>query len=248
MRTLREAISTFDTWVDRNRAEKALATYYKLSKTQDGQKEILKQASNGNGEAADYLFLTYKKIIAKAFWAYYLGPDKRYHQRRLSAGADEDFASMAYAMLLGGEGTSPYKTFNPDKFTPSADLIKQFGYYYYRYLQNEAMKMIRAEKMGGVAGNVPKGEEVSTVGYEDHFDNTTEASTPDSFVDEINLQETMRAFLAKLKQENEMYYEIFKGRLRQESFDTIASRLGVSAQSIRNHLKKIHQMYKEFTE
>jgi|LSQX01.3.fsa_nt_gb RNA polymerase sigma factor (sigma-70 family) len=248
MRTLREAISTFDTWVDRNRAEKALATYYELSKTQDGQKHILTSASEGDSTAADYLFLTYKKIIAKAFWTYYLGPERRFHQRRLNAGADEDFASMAYEMLLGGEGTSPFKTFNPDKFTSSADLIKQFGYYYYRYLQNEAVKMIRAEKMGGVAGNIPKGEEVSAVGYDDYFDNTVAASTPDSFVDEINLQETLRSFLNLLKKENTTYYEIFKGRLQQESIKDIAERLGVSDQSIRNHLKKIQQMYKEFAD
>jgi DNA-directed RNA polymerase specialized sigma24 family protein len=248
MKTLREAISTFNNWVSRSRAEKALATYYEMSKTQEGQKQILAAASSGDVVAADYLFLVYKKIIAKAFWTYYLGPQKQYHQKRLAMGADEDFASVAYSMLLGADGTSPYKTFNPEKFRPSADLIKQFGYYLYRYLQNEAVKMIRTEKMGGIAGNIPRGQEVSTVEYEDHFENTPQASSSDSFTGEVDMQETLKAFLQKLKQENTTYYNIFKARMQQKDFNTIAKELGMSSQSVRNHLKKIQQMYIEFTE
>lgn len=246
MKTLREAISTFDTWVDKNRAGLALNAYYEMSKTQEGQKQILKAASGGDTTAADYLFLVYKKIIAKAFWTYYLGPDKKYYQGRLSDGADEDFASVAYSMLLGSEGTSPYKTFSPDKFSPEADLIKQFGYYLYRYLQNEAMKMIRAEKMGGISGNVPTDQTVSTVGYEDHFENTEKASSDDSFTDEADMQATLKSFLQKLKKENDTYYKIFKARMQQKGFEDIASELNISSQSVRNHLKKIQQMYNDF--
>lgn len=247
MEPLKESINTFNDWVSRARQEQALASYYEMSKTQDGQKQIMNDARTGDAVAADYLFLVYKKIIAKAFWQYYMGPAKQYHQKRLQGGADEDFASVAYNMLIGDEGTSPYKTFNPDKFTPTADLIKQFGYYVYRYLQNEAVKMIRSDKMGGIAGNIPKGEEVTSVGYEDHFDNTVQASD-DSFEGAVDERITLKQFLIKLKNENKTYYQVFKGRMQQKSFNDIADELGISGQSVRNHLKKIQQMYIEFTE
>jgi hypothetical protein len=247
MERLQEGISTFDEWVSDQRFNKAMQQYLPLAKTQDGQKKILAAAAGGDTVAADYLFSAYKKIIAAAFWKYYLGPERRYHSKRLEAGADEDFASVAYTMLLGAEGTSPFKTFNASKFTAEADLIKQFGYYYYRYLQNEAVKMIRSEKLGGLSGGVDKGTEVSMVGYEDHFENSEEAASSDSFTDEIDLKETIAAFLKKLKRsDSPVDYEIFKGRLKQKSTTVLASELGMSAQAIRNHLASIAALYKDF--
>lgn len=243
-----EKISTFDNWVSPKRLQQAMATYEQNTKTQEGQLQLLKDASAGNATAADYLFHRFKGIVGKAFWTYYLGPQKQYHQRRLQAGADDDFASAAYNMLLGGgeARTSPFKTFNPKKFTDKADLVKQFGYYYYRYLQNEAIKMIRAEKMGGIAGNIPAGTEVKTVGYDDHYENNPQASTG-NFASEVDVRETLKAFLAKLKAENTKYYEVFKQKMQGDTFEDIATAMGISTQSVRNHMKAIHSMYKEFT-
>lgn len=242
---LQEGISTFDLWVDGKRFNAAVQKYLPLSKTQEGQKQILQAARSGDSVAADFLFSAYKKIIAKAFWTYYLGPNKRYHQRRLEQGADADFASVAYNMLIGDEGTSPYKTFNPDKFTPEADLIKQFGYYLYRYLQNEAIKMIRAERMGGMTGNLKQGEDVSTVGYEDHFENSREAATAD-FSSDVDMKLTLEAFLKKLRAESPKQYQIFTSRLKGKSLQEIADELGQSQQAIRNQMKQVQDKYNDF--
>lgn len=245
MQLLQEAIKTFTKWVDGKRLADAVTAWGSFSKTQDGQKQILAAAATGDVTAADYLFAVYTKIIAKAFWAYYLGPQKQYHKQRLSSGADEDFASVAYGMLLGVSEPSPYKTFDASKFSEQADLIKQFGYYVYRYLQNEAMKMIRAEKMGGLSGNVEKDTKIQTVGYEDHFENSEETSVG-SFAASVDLKETLRAFLATLKHDNETLYKVFRGRLQGKSVADVAAELGVTGQSVRNYLKTIQQLYNKF--
>jgi len=245
---LQEDIDTFDTWVSSARAKKASDSYSAMSGTQEGQLQILNDAAEGNTVAADFLFDLFKKIISKAFWKYYLGPDKKYHAPKIRAGGDKDFASMAYEMLLGSGETSPYDTFKPTKFTSAADLLKQFGYYLYRYLQNEAFKLIRAEKMGGMTGNVKQdGEAVSVAGYEDHFENSEDASAADSFTGEVEMQETIRTFLIYLKKTKKIYYDVFLAKLKGASIEEVAVKLSISGQSVRNHLKAIKAIYDEFT-
>lgn len=255
MNILKEEIDTFSKWVTPARIQAARSTYGDpLKLTQEAQLAILGDAADGNTIAADYLFDQYRRIISKAFWKYYMGPDKHYYQSRISAGDDVDFASMAYEMLLGGGEPSPYDTFKASKFTDKANLLKQFGYYLYRYLQNEAIKMIRASKMGGMTGNVKQqnaknnAEKVSTVGYEDHFENNEEASATDSFTDDVELEETVKAFLKYLKGGSKpIYHEVFLARLKGLSIEDTAAKLGISGQSVRNHLKAIKELYDTFT-
>ena len=276
MEKLQEDIKTFNNWVNPARKAKADAAYATKATTQDGQLQILGDASDGNSAAADFLFDLFKKIISKAFWKYYMGPDKSFYKSRIDNGADKDFASMAYEMLLGGGDPSPYETFKPSKFSSKADLLKQFGYYLYRYMQNEAFKMIRAEKMGGMTGNVkhqtgaPKKQvpamqgkgladdrdkglsagiagDASVVGYEDHFENDEETSTPDSFTDDIELRETIRAFLKHLKTVKPLYHDVFYAKLQGMGSEAVADKLGISGQSVRNHLKAIKTLYDDFT-
>lgn len=245
---LHEGVSTFDNWVSPRRTDAAKNAYRDIAFTQEGQLKILADAAEGKHEAADLLFDLYKKIISKAFWKYYLGPDKKYHAPRIRAGADKDFASMAYEMLLGAGETSPYATFKPSKFTDKADLLKQFGYYLYRYLQNEAVKAIRLDKMGGVAGNVDTtAGVVSTVGYEDHFENSEEAASVDASTAETDIKETIRAFLPFLKKIRPLYHDIFVSRLENNDIEATAEKLGISGQSVRNHLRAIKEIYDDFT-
>jgi len=240
---LQETINTFNTWISPVRINKANAEYDELSKTQEGQLKILNDAKNGSTVAADYLFYQYRPIIAKAFWKYFLGPNKKYHAQRIAAEADKDFASLAYHMLLGAEDPSPYRTFQPSKFDSKANLIKQFGYYLYRYLQNEAIKLIRAESLKGMTGNVASTDDVKVSTY----DSDEEISTQDTSITDVDFKETWLAYLKKLKKDYPKYYDVIKLRSRGLNLNQIASRLGVTEQSVRNYLKSAEQIYHSFT-
>ncbi len=254
MEKLQEAITTFDKWITPARQTRAEAEYGNAKTSQPEQLHVIQDAAAGNSTAADYLFTALKKIIAHAFWKYYMGPDKHYHAARIRSGDDIDFASMAYTMLMGGGTPSPFDTFKPSKFSASADLVKQFGYYVYRYLQNEAIKMIRSAKMGGMTGNVEhiagtKGKDtdqarpVNVSGFDD---STEETAATDSFTDDIELRETLRAFLKKLKQIKPAYHDVFLSRLKGASVEETAAALGISGQSVRNYIKAVKEMYDDF--
>ena len=77
MKKLQEAIKTFDVWVSKDRELAARREYEEQAKSQEGQLNVLAAASNGDTAAADYLFVTLKLVIAKAFWKYFLGPDRK---------------------------------------------------------------------------------------------------------------------------------------------------------------------------
>ena len=254
MKKLQEAIKTFDVWVSKNREIAARAAYEELSKTQQGQSSILEAASKGDTVAADFLFVTLKPVIAKAFWKYFLGPNPATHQFKISQGADQDFASLAYEMLLGQMKPSPYTAFDSSKFNAKANLIKQFGYYLYRYLQNEAVKIHREDNMVGMTGNVKADsggvhvgsyEDMATPG-EDGAKAGNEPSVSDSFTSDIEEKETIRVFIEHLKEIRPVYRTIFVLRLKGLDINQIAAKLEISDQSVRNHLKTIQSLYKEF--
>jgi DNA-directed RNA polymerase specialized sigma24 family protein len=246
MQLMQEAINTFDNWITPKRQATAMSTYDEISRTQKGQKQILGAAASGDHVAADYLFLRLKGVIAKAFWKYFMGPDKGFHRAKIMQGSDKDFASIAYEMLLGSGKTSPYATFKFSGFSSSADLIKQFGYYFYRYMQNEAFKNLRADKLGGLAGNIKTGEDVHTVGYEDHFENDENAASTDDYTAETNTQMAFEALLQKLKKENLTYYRVLVLKAKGFDVEAIAKKLDISGQSVRNHLKAIKPMVEEY--
>lgn len=254
MKKLQEAIKTFDVWVSKDREIAARRAYEEQAKSQEGQLNVLAAASNGDTTAADYLFVTLKPVIAKAFWKYFLGPNLATHQFKISQGADQDFASLAYEMLLGQLDPSPYAAFDASKFKPSANLIKQFGYYLYRYLQNEAMKIHRADNMAGMTGNVKSDTGSIHVGsYEDMATPAEdgakagdEPAVSDSFTSDVEEKETIRVFLDHLQEIRPLYREIFALRLKGLDVLQVAKKLGISDQSVRNHMKAIHGLYKDF--
>lgn len=247
-------IKTFDLWIPTARVEKAVRLCTEQAATQEGQKELLQQASEGDSIATDYLYFRFKKLIASVFWKTYLGPDKKYWKARINAREDEDFASYAYEVLSGRSDPSPYNSFKPGKFDKKADLIKLFGYYLYRYLQHESRKLIKANKMQGMTGNVGKNDDIQVSTYSEVGDenpNTTSAvanmtATTDSSYEATEVKETLKAFLAELKQSNYKSYTIFKLRLTGLTPYDIAEKLGVSHQTVHQKLKDIKQQYFSF--
>lgn len=241
-------ISTFDNWVTGARAEKAIRMCSEQVKTREGQEDLLKEASEGSTIAADYLFIRYRKVISKAFWKYYMGPDKKYWKARLEAGEDRDFASTAYETLVGKADPNPYDTFKPTKFTVETDIIKLFGYYLYRYLQNEAFKIIRSSKKYGMTGNVKKGDDFSVESYHSDADpeRGEKVSVGPTYVEEIEMKDTISLFLKKLKRIKPIYYDVFKLRLTGLTVKDVAEKLGVTESTIRNHLASIKVLYTNF--
>lgn len=146
--------------IDMEKAEKA---FEELAQTQEGQKEILERAKNGDPKAASYLYSRFKNLIARTYINYGEGKDITASQKGLKdmpGGFADTMATDAYLMLQGvqfgthygdtveaGEtGTSPFNKFNPDVFDENVDLIEKFGYYFSKYFQQHIFKALRAEE------------------------------------------------------------------------------------------------------
>jgi hypothetical protein len=233
------SISTFDSVVPESHRQQAHKAYDAMAQTQDGQKTILQNASSGDGLAAIYLYDRLQRVITKAFWKYYLGPNKATRQKRLEGGAASEFAQVAFEVLIdGNRQPSPYKTFDPKKFSTEADLIKQFGYYLYRYMQNEAFKML-----GAAAGNKPK--DVVEVGYDAVGEAEGEAAVPSHSAD-IDEQIAMNDFYKYVKRRAPAIADIAKLLMRGLSISEVADELGKSKMYIHKMRIKIQQLWKEF--
>lgn len=244
MEHLQEAIGTFDNWIDDNRLNAAVIKWQPKRKTQEGQKEILKAAASGDATAADFLFLTYTKLISRAFWKYYIGPDKRYSRVKLANQEDKEFASVAYTILLGKEKPNPHKSFNPDVFDKDADLIKQFGYYFYNYLGNYSRKTYRKAAAAGLTGR-PQNEEIRVVSY-DRLGGSLSDPDQHSFEDEVVLEHSLKQYVQLLKDTNEKFYDIFMLRAKGKTVDEVAEILGFTRQSIRLNLITMKEIYDDF--
>lgn len=229
------ATDLFNTIIPQEQRAKALEMYDPLAKTQEGQLEILSQASKGKAEAAIYLYVRLVRVIAKAFWKYYLGPEKQHHQRRIKAGADREFISMVFEILMDGErNPSPYKTFDSSKFSSDADLIKQFAYYLYRYLQNEAFKHIRG-------GDTTSGE----VNFDDSGAEDEEFSA--DHAEDIDQRETLNAFYRFLLAKDKKAAQIFKLASQGMQIQQIADKIGMSFVGTRRIVvTKIQPLWEEF--
>ena len=236
---LLEATDAFNKYLSQSDVDKAMATYPNI-KDRKTQLKVLKDAKNGDLNAVNLLYYTYKGLTSKAFWKYYLGPDKKYWPSRLRAGEDYDFASRAYELLASPDAkTSPYKTFDIKKFSPETDLIKKFGYYFFRYLQSEAFKMLRAKGMQGLSGNIPQNEEINVASYEDVNDNSEEASSP-SGTEDIDLRLTLDSFTDTLPAK---YKKVFELKRQGMGVLDIAKTLGIAHVSVRSYLEKIKELW-----
>jgi hypothetical protein len=231
------SVNTFDTIISDSQREKARERYGHLANSQEGQIEILKAASKGTPLAAIFLYDRLQKVIAKAFWKYHMGPNKSTHHNRIKAGAAKDFVSLAFELLMDGKRSpSPYTTFDPSKFSPQSDLIKQFAYYLYRYLQNESVKQYGSEQ-------TPAGE--TTIGY-DQAGIEDEQSVA-SHSEDIDERETQRAFYNYVKQQDAKSAQILKLAMRGMEASEIAKELNMSQMGVRNIIiKKLKVYWEEF--
>lgn len=229
---LLEATDAFNKYLSQSDVDQAMSKYPNV-KDHATQIQVIEDAKAGNLDAVNLLYHTYKGLTAKAFWTYYLGPDKKFWPARLRAGEDYDFASKAYELLASGDTgkTSPYSTFDPKKFSAKTDIIKKFGYYFFRYLQNEAFKMIRKKGLQGISGNIPKDVDISVASYEDVPDTAVESGTED-----IDLKLTLDSFVDTLPTK---YKKVFNLKRTGLSIDDIASELGIHSVSVRNYMSDI---------
>lgn len=238
-----ESVVAFDKYLSKSDIDKAMKIYPDI-KNRNTQLKLLKDAKKRKLDAVNLLFYLYKGLISKAFWKFYLGPDKKYYAHRIKNREDYDFASKAYELLASGASgtTSPWKTFNPDKFSDKTDLIKKFGYYFYRYLQSEAFKMIRQNKLKGLSGNVSSSEEVSVASYEDTYEGDEQTSVA-SETENIDLAVTLDSFEESLP---EKYKKVFRLKRQGMSFADIAKKVGVSIISIRNYMADIKELWDDY--
>ncbi len=240
---LLEATDAFNKYLSETDIEQAKAQYPDL-RDRATQIKVIEDAKQGNLDAVNLLYFLFKGLTAKAFWSYYLGPDKKYWPSRLRAGEDYDFASKAYELLASGDTgkTSPYATFNPDKFSAKTDLIKKFGYYFFRYLQNEAFKMLRKKGMQGISGNIPKDANLSVESYEDVHDNTNETAVA-SGTEDIDLKLTLDSFVDTLPFK---YKKVFNLKRQGMSMEDIGAELGIHQNSVRTYMKDIKDKWDEY--
>lgn len=171
-------------WLTPDTVAAAKEVYAPLEKTRDGQLKILNDAQSGKELAVVYLYDQYMPLIQKVFWKYFIGPNKEYGKGKLQPEAVFDFVSVAYEMLAGHSTPSPYKTFNPAKFDDKTNIVKQFSYYAFRYLQNDAIHLAKAMTRGGMAqaklnSDDSDEEKVTVTSYEDYLDNSTETASED---------------------------------------------------------------------
>ena len=149
-------IDTFDKFILPGAAEKAREKYIHAT-----PEFFFGMARNHDVDAINLLFHMGKRVIARAFWKYFLGPNKEMWKQRIRERDDWEFASEVYAMLMGeGKAANPLLTFDPSVFGDESlpFVINKFNYYLMRYCQNLAWVMNREKGMQGMTGNLKKGE------------------------------------------------------------------------------------------
>lgn len=149
-------IDTFDKFILPSAVEKARDKYVHSS-----PEFFFGMARNHDVDAINLLFDAGKKVISRAFWKYYLGPNRAVWKQRIRDRDDWEFASEVYAMLLGnGKAANPLLTFDPSVFDEGSlgFVINKFNYYLMRYAQNLAWVMNREKNMQGMTGNMKKGD------------------------------------------------------------------------------------------
>lgn len=178
---LEAADLSFESFVSPTAQKKANEAWADRVKTQEGQLECLEAAENGQEEAVNYLYVRFLPLIRSAFWKYLIGPNRKYLSSKINSGEAEEFGNTAYTMIAGAESPSPYKTFDPSKFSENTDLINQFSYYFYRYLQAASFKIIRAHKSGSISSSNDDEDKEKPVdiSYDEYMSNSADAATPD---------------------------------------------------------------------
>jgi len=215
-----EAVSGFDDYLDKRSIERA--EKYAQDKT---DLEILTDAKEGKRNALVYIYHQGKKIITHVFWKYFMGPNKRFAQKRILSGDDKLFAAEAFLLLAGNSdivvGNGPLGTFNPEIYKPH-DQIKKFNYYFERYLMRMAFSIISERKRRGMTGQ-GAAEKVSISSYDTYGDNIEPEGNHAN--DHLEMEDAIKDFISKLKGKRK---EVMSLRMKGKDYQEIADIMGYS--------------------
>lgn len=255
----------FDSLVSPVAAASAARKYEGKEKTREGQLEILNDAKNGDVDAVNYLYLRYLKIAKKVFWKYFIGPDKSYGMQKVYNGDITEFISAAYFLLGNTESTNPHNSFDPSVYSENTNILNNFAYYYFRYLQSAAFKILRKEGIAGLSGSgannlrnfkneggdeIIRDNNISVESVDEYHSNDKDIATEDFSDREINNMTASKIyndFIEWLRaNKSERYVEIFKNMAAGESYVDTAKKLGIKPyQMVRNIWVKMQDWIKE---
>ena len=156
--SLREAgdkVNFIETAVSRSQVQRAKEKWGKYDTTTDNQKKIIEAARKGDKDAIVYTYIKCADNIGKTFWKSYLGPSGKARQKRIDEGAITEWTALAWETLVGGhkgyrDAKGALETFDTSKYD-HGDLFKNFGYHYWRLLQNTANEDNYVSSTGGMA-------------------------------------------------------------------------------------------------
>lgn len=251
-------IDTFDKFILPAAVEKAQRKYWSSS-----PEYFFGMARNHDVDAINLLFASGKGVISRAFWKYYLGPNRAVWKQRIRDKDDWEFASEVYAMLLGnGKAANPLLTFDPSvyKDQPLPFVINKFNYYLMRYAQNLAWVMNREKNMEGMTGNLKKGDQPQFISkdIEAGGDDSSKGSIEGSFSGlgaEDTAYETteqsieVQQFLNFIKNKRPDLYQVAVLGANGYSPKDIEQKLGISAYHVKNKQAALKGEYmKNFAE
>lgn len=244
----------FEGYVPPAAQREAVDMWEEKAKTRDGQLELLDAAMHSEPTAVNYLYSAYLPLTMQAFWKYYIGPNKKLGSKKIVNGGAADFASRSYEMLSGMTNPSPFRTFNPDKIN-SGSLINAFSYYYYRYIQSEAFKLNRNDKIIKDRKGLMGGEDEENLSFDSSSDSGAVVQSLDSFekAQDIPVEDFSNKadiglifddFSKWLEEHKAPEYKDIWDKLRAGvSYADIAADYGWPAQKIRNYFKRIRRYF-----
>lgn len=251
--SLKEALESpdqiFKGWLDVARIAKIEESYKELLSTPEGQLEIIQRASQGDEDAVLYLYHSYLPLTMKAFHKYYIGPDKELGWSGTKAidGASE-LAAIAITLLSGHGDPDIYRVCNAEELKDSTNPLKQFSYYYYRYMQNECVKLYKREAKQGLGGNLEKDVKVSVESYDNYLDHSEETadSSASTAAERSDYQIIFKEFEQSLQAtEGKFYKDVFHLRAKNYSWEDIAEELNVSERDVKKAWSKIRTLFAE---
>ena len=245
-----------DSWLDKDSVKRAQAKYNE--DTFEGQLEIYNAAKSGEKDACNYLYNRYLGLIFKVWKQTIMGSNPNMNSLKFLNGVASEYSERAYFMICNAHDPSPYNSFDPNVYDKNANLLNQFGYYYYRYLQNEATKInIRFSKdaLNRYSTSLDGSDDAEEFG-DDNIrklgkNNLEAISSPDSTESEdINI--VIDEFTQWLKDNKDpKYSQIFDLRKQGYSIADIADKIGAKGpQWVRSDFNKIKNwfggLYPEF--
>lgn len=196
---------------------------------------IIKLAQEDDINAKIVLYAESTKMVAHVFWKNFMGPNKKIWKSRLDKGDDMYFAGEAFEVL-----DKALNSFNINKYS-NTDILRNFQFWYGRYLRMRAVKLNKEEAKHGATGKgtlkqpvasldtgIGKGEK--SLSHPDHASAT-------------NLEDALNSYIDKLKNADDStsakLLQALEGRLQGQSAEDIAADLGMSDWNFRKLMRTL---------